>query len=86
MFITPKKFAEKTGENYDLILDLCKKGNIKCERTDGGHFKIYDTELDKFTKQNEDFISREQYEAVIRENERLKSFITQLKTIVTSCN
>lgn len=85
MFLTPKKFAEITGENYELILELCKKGSIKAEKTEGGHYKIYKTELEKFNKANSDFISKEDYEAVIRENEKLKTFIEQLKTLLSSC-
>lgn len=78
MFITPKKFSELTGENYELILDLCKKGSIKCERTDGGHFKIYKIELDKYTKYKDDFITKEEYERIIRENEMLKQKLKQI--------
>jgi excisionase family DNA binding protein len=86
MFITPKKFSEKTGENYDLILELCKNGTLKCEQTEGGHFKIYKSELDKHLNKRQDFVSREDYECVIRENERLKCFISQLKnTIESAC-
>lgn len=82
MFITPKEFANQTGENYELVLELCKKGKLKCEKTEGGHFKIYKTELDNSLSSTKDFVSREDYESVIRENERLKFFISQLKTFI----
>lgn len=85
MFLTPKKFAEITGENYELILELCKKGSIKAEITVGGHYKIYKSELDKFNESDSDYISREEYESVIRENERLKTFIKQLEVFISSC-
>jgi excisionase family DNA binding protein len=86
MFLTPKKFAELVGENYELILDLCKKGSIKSERTEGGHYKIYETELNKFTKCTTDYIAKDEYERIIRENERLRGFIEQLKLLITNCN
>lgn len=78
MFLTPKKFAGMAGENYELILELCKKGSLKAERTEGGHYKIYKTELEKYTRYQEDFITREKYESVIRENEMLKEKIRQI--------
>ncbi|MBS4959153.1 MAG: DNA-binding protein [Clostridium sp.] len=78
MFITPKKFSELTGENYELILDLCKKGSIKCERTDGGHYKIYKTEFEKFNSSSADYISKERFEAILRENEMLKERLRQI--------
>ena len=82
MFITAKKFSELTGENYELILVLCKNGTLKCEKTEGGHFKIYKSEADKYLNRNQDFVSKEDYEAVIRENERLKCCLSQLKIII----
>lgn len=84
MFITPNKFAIKTGENYNLILEMCKKGTLRCEKTDGGHFKIHETELDRYLNEHHDFISKKEYEDVIRENERLKNFIKQLKKLIES--
>ena len=84
MFVSPRKFSEQTGENYELILELCKNGALKCEQTEGGHFKIYKAELDKYLNHNQDFVSKEDYEAVIRENERLKYFIAQLKLTIES--
>lgn len=86
MFLTPKQFAKRTGENYELILELCKNGTLECEQTEGGHFKIYKSELDKHLNKKQDFVSKEDYETVIRENERLKCFISQLKiTIESAC-
>jgi excisionase family DNA binding protein len=82
MFLTPKEFANITGENYDLILELCKKGNLKCERTEGGHHKIYKSELEKYSKS--DFISREDYEAVIRENEMLRQKLISIQKFINN--
>lgn len=82
MFISPVEFSKLTGESYCLVLQMCKEGKIKCEETSGGHFKIYKTEIEKFSKEERDYISREQYELVIRENERLKAFINQLKLTI----
>ena len=84
MFITPVEFSKQTGENYNLVLQMCKTGKLKCQKTTGGHFKIYASELDKANDFKEDFISKKEYEEVVRENERLKAFINQLKLVINN--
>lgn len=84
MFLSPVKFAERSGENYEFIRELCREGKLKCEITEGNHIKIYESELSKFS--NKDYVTKEQYEKVIRENERLKTFINQLKYFIQNCD
>lgn len=79
--ISPQVFAEKTGISYNQTLTMCKTGELKAIKTDGGHFKVYDFEVDRFVKKK-DFISRESYEKVLRENERFRTMIAQLKILV----
>ena len=43
--------------------------------------RLYKTEIDIY-KTEKDYISKEDYEAVVRENEKLKSFIKQLKATI----
>ncbi len=86
MFLSPVEFADKTGENYEFIRELCRKGVLKNEVTTGKHIKIYSTELEKFLNKNKDFVSKEEYESVIRENERLRLFINQLKKFIENCD
>ena len=50
--LSPVEFAKRTGENYKTILFLCKEGQIKCAETEGGHYKIYETEVEKFLGKN----------------------------------
>lgn len=83
MFLSPVEFAKKTGENYEFIRKLCREGKLKCEVTEGNHTKIYESELNKFS--NKDYVTKEEYEKVIRENERLKTFISQLKKFIQNC-
>lgn len=84
MFITAREFAKEVGESYGLVLNLCKEGKIECEKTDGGHFKVYKSEIEKYKgKKQDDFITREDYEAVVRENEKLKCIIEQTKALLT---
>lgn len=82
-YISPIQFSKKVDLSYDQVLRMCKLNEIETIRSQGGHFKIPIRELDRFTKKNESFISREQYEFVIRENERLKMQINQIKALVT---
>ena len=79
--LSPQVFADKTGMSYQQVLTMCKTGELEAIKTDGGHFKIFASELDKFLNKK-DFISRESYEEVLRENERLKTMIAQLKILV----
>ncbi|MFT8313216.1 MAG: DNA-binding protein [Clostridium sp.] len=79
--LTPRNFANKTGLSYNQVLEMCKDGELKTVRTNRGHFKISDIELDKFIK-NDNYISKEKYEELIRENEKLKFSLAQLKKYV----
>jgi excisionase family DNA binding protein len=83
--MSPQQFGQKTGLAYEQVLNLCKKGELDAIKTEGGHFKIPERELDKFLK-NEDYVSKEEYEKVIRENERLRTMINQLKVFITNLN
>lgn len=85
MFISPVEFSNKTGLGYEFVRSLCNEGKIKCEKTRGNHIKIYKSELEKVVCENKDFISREDYEKVVRENEKLKTFISQLKSFIQNC-
>lgn len=79
--LSPQKFAEKTGLSYGQVLIMCKAGEINSIRSQKGHFKILEKELDQFTKSN-DYISREKYENIVRENERLRNTIRQFQKYV----
>lgn len=79
--LTPRNFAKQTGLSYNQVLLMCKEGDIATVKSPRGHFKIADTELDKFIK-NDNYISKEKYEALVRENENLRTTISQLKKIL----
>lgn len=79
--LTPKQFAEKVGLSYAQALYMCKNGEIEAIKTRKGYYKIPEKELDKFAKRD-DYVTKEKYEEVIRENERLKTEIGRLKTFV----
>lgn len=79
--LTPRNFAKQTGLSYNQVLTMCKDGEIATVKSPRGHFKIADTELDKYIK-NDSYISKEDYEKVIRENENLRATISQLKKIL----
>ena len=61
---------------------MCKTGKVKALKTEGGHFKIPEKELDKFT--TEDYATKDEYLRVVRDNERLKTIILQLQNYVSN--
>lgn len=77
---SPQKFSDKTGLSYEQVINMCKSNEIESYRTPGGYFKIPDKELSKFLK--EDFISKEEYMRVVRENEKLKTILIQFKLAI----
>lgn len=77
MVYTPLQFAKKIGFSYEHVLQMCKTKEIESISTEGGHFKIPEKELDKFI--NKDYITKDEYLRVIRENERLKTLLKHVK-------
>lgn len=80
--LSPQTFARKTGLSYNQVLLMCKKKDINTVTSPGGHFKIPEKELDKFLKDS-DFVSKEDYEKVVRENERLKTLLKQVQDYIS---
>lgn len=80
--LSPQKFAKEAGLSYQQVLQMCKAKEINALETDGGHFKIPEKELDRF--RNCDYVTKEEYLKVVRENERLKTMIAQFKVYVSS--
>ncbi len=76
---SPQRFSREAGISYNQVLHMCKSGDLDTIKTDGGHFKIPEKELIKY-KKPEEYVSKEEYEEVIRENERLKTMLLQAKT------
>ena len=81
-FISPKEFSKKTNLSYDLVLRMCKLEEIQAVKTKGGHFKIPFMEVDRFIKPQQEYITKADYEAVVRENERLKLQIEQIRILL----
>ena len=84
--LSPREFSDKTGLSYDRVLLMCKSDEIECLKSKGGHFNIYDKELDNFINNNDSYVTKEEYVEVVRENERLKAFINQLQGFVLNMN
>lgn len=79
--LSPQKFAEISGLSYEQVLNMCKNNDINAIKTAGGHFKIPEKELDKF-KENDNYVSKEDYIKLLKENERLKTILEQFKSFV----
>lgn len=82
--VSPKEFSKKTGLSYGAVLMMCKKNEINAVKTQGGQFKIFDKELKKYTNDCSEYVSREEYTKVVRENERLRTFIDGLKIYIAN--
>lgn len=83
--LTPQVFAKQTGLSYSQVLHMCKSNQIEAVETTGGHFKIPEKELEKY-KPNNEYVSKEEYERVIRENEKLKTILEQAKLFFKNLN
>ncbi|NFD76023.1 helix-turn-helix domain-containing protein [Clostridium botulinum] len=82
--LTPQQFAQKCGISYNQVLNMCKRREINALKTDGGHFKIPEKELDRF--KNSDYVTKEEYLRVIRENEELKTIIKNCMNLLSFIN
>ena len=73
-YISAEEYSKQSGLGVEEVKRLCRLGEIACNRTEKGHYKIplYD-----------DAIPREQYEGLLKENARLKLII---QTIVSTAN
>lgn len=77
--LSPQTFAKQAGLSYQQVLHMCKFSQIEAVKTSGGHFKIPEKELDKLFKPD-GYVAKEEYERVIRENEKLKTMLEQAKS------
>lgn len=80
--LSPQQFAKKCGLSYQQVLQMCKSKEINALETEGGHFKIPQKELDRF--KNSDYVTKEEYLKVIRENERLRVIVNQCKNYISN--
>lgn len=84
-FISPKDFSQISSLSYDQVLVMCKKGEIKALKSPGGHFKIFSQEIERLTSSKDnDYITKEEYMKVVRENERLKITLENIKSLLAN--
>lgn len=72
-FVSPKEYAKQTGLGIEQVKRLCKMGKIPYELSQGGQYHI------KVFKDN--CVSYEQYEKVLKENEKLKTILNNIINI-----
>jgi len=65
-YVSAEKYAKMTNLGVEEVKKQCRIGKIECFMTEGGHYKIP-------VRQNA--VSKEEYEKVVRENEKLKGII-----------
>lgn len=84
--LSPQAFAKQSGLSYQQVLIMCKKSELEdVIRTRGGYYKIPEKNLNKFLK-DESYVSKEEYEQLIRENEKLKVLLNQVKNYILDLN
>lgn len=83
--LSPQMFAKQSGLSYQQVLHMCKLKQIDAVETAGGHFRIPEKELEIF-KPNDEYVTRAEYERVIRENEKLRTILEQAKIFFKNLN
>ena len=76
--LNPKEFAVKTGLSYNQVLTMCKSKELEAIKTRGGHYKIPEIAAAKYTS-NTELYTKEEYQKVVKENERLKALIINIQ-------
>lgn len=76
--VTIREYAKKSGLSYAHVKELCDKNKLKHELTPGGHYQIYDIELDRL-KEPQGFVPREEYEKALRELEKAKASLSKIR-------
>lgn len=79
---SPQQFAKECGLSYQQVLQMCKTKELNVLETEGGHFKIPEKEIERF--KNSDYVTKEEYLKVIRENEKLKVILAQCKNFINA--
>lgn len=74
MYISLNEFMKKYNVGHDVALKMLYSGNYKYIKTNGGRYKI-------LVSDEPTFISIEEYNKVVRENEKLKTIIKNISNI-----
>ncbi len=72
-YISAEKYSKESGLGVEEVKRQCRLGEIPCKRTKKGYYKI---------PIYEDCVPMEQYQKLVKENERLKEKLKILKKII----
>ena len=72
-YVSPKEYSRQTGLGIEQVKRLCRIGKIPYELSQGGQYHI------KVFKDN--CVPYEQYEKLLRENEKLKTILGNISNI-----
>lgn len=72
-YVSPAEYSKQTGLGIEQVKRLCRIGKIPYELSEGGqyHIKVF----------RDNCVPREQYENVLKENEKLKTIIENIYKI-----
>jgi len=89
LFLTPEEFANRSGLKISHVRWLCRSGKLECIRTErGGHYKISTRVLLEYgnSNNNKNADVNKDYEALIKENERLRTKLDMIFNIAAKIN
>ena len=69
--LNPSEYGKKYGYTAKVVIKMCNDGILKYEKTEGGHYKIYDG--------IEGMIEYEEYNKLRIEYEKLKEFVSSVR-------
>lgn len=72
-YVSPSEYSKQTGLGVEQVKRLCRLGKIPYELSQGGQYHI------KVFKDN--CVSYEQYEKLLKENEKLKTVLNNILDI-----
>lgn len=76
MYVTLNQFMKMNNIGHDVALQILYNEKIPYIKTDGGRYKI-------FIDENKSSVPLEKYEAVVRENEKLKTIISNISQTIS---
>ncbi len=73
-YVSAEEYSRRSGMGVEEVKRQCRLGNIPHMMTEKGYYKIevYDNNV----------VSREQYDKVIEENAKLKTTVSNMKSIL----
>jgi hypothetical protein len=84
LFLTPDEYSKRSGLKIDHVRWLCRTGKLECVTTPrGGYYKIPLRALLEYGRNSDSPDTGGSYEALVKENERLKTKLNMILNIAS---